>query len=110
MKDVDNLNGFPSYAVHNAVRCLNEFTNAVLFTTVNHSTKVGKGRQLITTLQDAIDHTVRGLLGFCENVTVDVGKRSQRPVRPDNIHFGMPSLFRISSLVRVLPVRVREMT
>jgi len=34
---------------------------------------------------------------------MDVGERSQCAVRPDNVHFGMPSLFRISSLVHVMP-------
>jgi len=58
---------------------------------------------MIAALQDTIDRTVRGFLGFCENVAVDVGERSQRPVRPDDIHFGMPSLLRISSLLRVMP-------
>ena len=31
VKDVDNLNGFPSYAVHNAVGCFDEFANAASF-------------------------------------------------------------------------------
>jgi hypothetical protein len=76
VKDVDNLNGIASYTVQNAIGCFNEFTNAGSFITIHHTAKTRKTHQLIAALQDAIDRTVRGLLGFSENVAMDVGERS----------------------------------
>ena len=43
----------------------------------NHLVKARKSRQLITALEDAVDRAVSGLLGICENVTVDVGEGSE---------------------------------
>jgi len=51
MKNIDNLNGFPSYSVQNAVGCFNEFTNAGSFITIHDTAKTRKGCQLIAALQ-----------------------------------------------------------
>jgi hypothetical protein len=76
MKDIDNLNRFPSYSVHNAVGDFNEFTNTRPSITVDNAAEAGKRRQLIAALQNTIDRTVRGFLRFSKNAAMDVGERS----------------------------------
>jgi hypothetical protein len=76
MKDIDNLDAFASYSVQNAIGCFNEFTNAGPFVTMHCSAETGKSCQLIATPQNRVDRAVRSLLGFCDNVSVDVGERS----------------------------------
>jgi hypothetical protein len=101
---VENVDaGFASYSIDNAVGGFHQFTNAGPFVPVNHAAKAGKCCQVIAALEDAVDCSVCSLLRVRGNVTMDVGERSQRAVRPDDVHFGMPSLFRISSLVHVMP-------
>ena len=64
MKDIDDFYGFRAYAIHDTVRSLDQFADIRLVVTFDDATKMWKPSQPVAAHQNAIDGTVRGLLGI----------------------------------------------
>ena len=61
MKDIDHFDGLGAYAIHDAVRTLDQLTDVRLIVTLDDSTKVWELSQPVPTLQGGIDCPVRSV-------------------------------------------------